>query len=101
MASATLVVTVNGGIAPVSIEVSLFKNGEELQQFEQTTTFTHLFDDLDPGCNYDITIGGNNPAGGNTSLTLSGNGITLTPASDPSPSVKNGIGYRVDFNFNT
>ncbi len=101
MASATLTVTVNGGIPPLSIQVGLLKNGTPVEHFGQASSFTHLFDDLEANNNYDVTIAGFNPAGGNTSLSISGTGITLTPISDTTPSEQDGKGYFVDFNFNS
>lgn len=98
LASTTLKVTVNGGIPPFSIQVNFFKDGEFVSRFSSSTSFTHLFSDLSDG-EYDITVGGFNPAGGNTVLDLSQDEIKLAPTSAPSPVTKTGVSYNVDFNF--
>jgi hypothetical protein len=94
-----LTVTVNGGKLPFSIQVGLFKDGKKISVFSFSSSFTHVFDGLDKSSTYDITVGGFNPAGGNTVIELTQQQITLTSISSPSPSTETGKSYRVDFNF--
>jgi hypothetical protein len=102
MASTTLTVTVNGGKAPLSILVNLYKDSGENPVLSITSsgTFTHIFDNLSVGSNYDLTIGGFNPSGGNTVCTITTDQIKLTPSSNNTPITNSGVSYRVDFNFN-
>lgn len=94
-----LSVTVNGGKLPFSIQVGLFKDGKKISVFSFSSSFTHVFDGLDQASTYDITVGGFNPAGGNTVIELTQEQITLTSISSPSPTTQTGKSYRVDFNF--
>lgn len=100
MAKAILKVTVNGGIAPLDIQVRFYKDGTYIPpNVSSPKSFTHVFDNLQAGSDYDITIGGFNPSGGNTvcELTLD-EGITLNPPDD-SPITKTGQSYAVGFHF--
>jgi len=101
MASTTLTVIVNGGIPPLSISVHVFKDAIEDAKlsFSNSSSFTHVFTDLESGKNYDITIGGFNPAGGNTVCAITTDQVKLTASSDVTPCTNNGKSYRVDFNF--
>lgn len=97
MANPKLTVTVSNGTVPVSIQVKLFKGDSVPVSFNETTSFQHVFENLDPG-SYCVSIAGTNPAGGSTDCEISRSGITLHPPDD-SPITKNGHSYLVNFNF--
>ncbi|MFL9483862.1 hypothetical protein ACI6Q2_13880 [Chitinophagaceae bacterium LWZ2-11] len=99
LASTTLNVTVSGGITPLPIQVSFLKDGNNISTFSFSNSFTHTFTGLVKGSSYDITVGGFNPAGGSTVISVTTDQITLSSVSDSSPITKNGKSYLVDFNF--
>ena len=101
MAKTILKVTVFGGVPPMSIKTQLFQGGEVVKGFEKDSSFEHTFNDLEG--RYTLMISGPNPLSEDrkTVLSVSTDEITLSNSSDPSPSVRKGKAYLVQFHFRT
>jgi hypothetical protein len=97
MANAKLAVTISDGSTDLTIYVDLYKDSVKQEHLEKQNSFTQNFTSLTSG-SYTLFVFGINPPGGNTVLSLSGNGVTITKPSSL-PVTKKGISYQVEFRF--
>jgi len=97
MADTKLDVTVSGGIAPVTIQVRFFKDGQHEFDISSSKSFSHRLIGLTTGI-YDIYIDGFNPVGGSTTCAIDTSQINLIPPDD-TPDTENGVSYHVEFHF--
>lgn len=97
MKSVTLTVNVYGGaLPPVPIKVYLDGPGDnDHQKFSKDSSFSYTFS-LAPG-NYQLMVGGQNPAGGSTTVILAGD-ISSGPI-PTSPQSQNTAQYAFIFYF--